>query len=92
MLVTSITPCRGSCLEVYFFVPSVICGGLTGNLKGTHMTWGLNFAFDNATNAVNMAQSIFRAFSPASEATKNGVVLDFIELGMYFLSHSSPPL
>lgn len=46
------------------------------------MSWGLNFAYDNATNAVNMAQSIFRAFSPASEATHNGVVLDFIELGM----------
>ena len=46
------------------------------------MTWGLNFAYDNATNAVNMAQSIFRAFSPKSETTKNGVALDFIELGM----------
>lgn len=46
------------------------------------MTWGLNFGFDNKTNAVNMAQSIFRAFSPASKTTKNGVVLDFIELGM----------
>ena len=60
----------------------MICGGLKGNFKGTHMTWGLNFAYDNATNAVNMARSIFRAFSPASETSKNGVVLDFIELGM----------
>jgi len=46
------------------------------------MTWGLNFAYDNATNAVDMALSIFRAFSPASETSKNGVVLDLIELGM----------
>jgi hypothetical protein len=46
------------------------------------MTWGLNFGYDNATNAVNMAQSIFRAFSPASKTTKNGVILDLIELGM----------
>jgi hypothetical protein len=45
------------------------------------MTWGLNFKYDNATNAANMAKSIFRAFSPVSETTKNGVVLDAIELG-----------
>lgn len=47
------------------------------------MVWGLNLGYNNATNAVNMAQSIFRAFSPSSEVTKNGVVLDFIELGMF---------
>lgn len=46
------------------------------------MTWSLNLAYDNATNAVNMAQSIFRAFSPTSETTKGGVVLDLVELGM----------
>ena len=51
------------------------------------MTWGLDFGYDNVTNAVNMAQSIFRAFSPASETTKNDVVLDLIEFGM-----SSEPL
>lgn len=51
-------------------------------LPGTHMTWGLNLGYDNATNAVKMAQSIFQAYSPTSEATKNGVVLDLIELGM----------
>ena len=45
------------------------------------MSWGLNLGYNNETNAVHMAQSIFRAFSPPSEATKNGVVLDFIELG-----------
>ena len=63
----------------------MICGGFKpeGNLKGTDMTWGLNFAYDNDTNAVNMAQSIFRAFSPTSEATRNGVVLGLIELGVY---------
>ena len=47
------------------------------------MTWGLNFAYDNDTNAVNMAQSISRAFSPTSKTTKSGVVLRLIELGMY---------
>jgi hypothetical protein len=47
------------------------------------MTWGLNFAYDNDTNAVNMAQSIFRAFSPTSETTRNGVVLGLIELGTH---------
>ncbi|KAF9644536.1 glycoside hydrolase family 79 protein [Thelephora ganbajun] len=49
--------------------------------RGTHMTWGLNLGYSNVTNAVNMAQSIFRAFSSASETTRNGVVLDLIELG-----------
>ena len=60
----------------------VMFGKLKGDFKGTHMTWGLNFAYDNATNAVNMAQSVFRAFSPGSETIENGVVLDSIELGM----------
>jgi hypothetical protein len=45
------------------------------------MSWGLNLGYNNDINAVHMAQSIFRAFSPASETTKNGVVPDFIELG-----------
>lgn len=75
------------CLSKYMpnggnFPYSVICGELKGNFKGTHMTWGLNFGYDNATNAVNMAQSIFRAFSPASETAKNGIVLNSIELGV----------
>jgi len=82
MSVMSITACRSSCQEVRILCILRDCGALKGNLKGTHMTWGLNFAYDNATNAVNMAQSIFRAFSPKSETTKNGVALDFIELGM----------
>jgi len=82
MSVTSITACRSSCQEVRILRIPSDCGALKGDLKGTRMTWGLNFAYDNATNAVNMAQSIFRAFSPGSETTKNGVVLDFIELGM----------
>ena len=51
------------------------------DLKGTHVTWGLNLKSDNATNAVNMAQSVLRAFSSTSETTKNGVVLGFLELG-----------
>ena len=63
-------------------MPSVVRGGLKGNSQGTHMTWGLNFGYDNVTNAVDMTQSIFRTFSPTSETTKNGVTLDFIELGM----------
>ena len=46
------------------------------------MTWGLNLGYNNVTNAVNMAQSIFQTFSPTSETTKGGVTLDFIELGM----------
>ena len=47
---------------------------------GTHMVWGVNFGADNATNAVNMAKSILKAF--ASSAVKAaGVVLDRIEVG-----------
>ena len=56
------------------------------------MTWGLNFAYDNTTNAVNMARSIIRAFSPASETTKHGVVLDLIELGRTLALFESAPL
>lgn len=64
---------------------AVICGGLRlkRRVEGTQMTWGFNFASNNDTNAVNMAQSIFRAFSATSETTRNGVVLGLIELGMY---------
>jgi len=51
------------------------------------MTWGLNLGNGNLTNGVKMAQSIFRAFSPGSETNKNGVTLEFIELGT-----SSEPL
>ena len=56
------------------------------------MTWSLNFGFDNSTNAVNMAQSIFQAFSSASETTKNGVVLDLVELGTFSDSFILPGL
>ncbi|GJJ10641.1 hypothetical protein Clacol_004868 [Clathrus columnatus] len=31
--------------------------------RGTQMTWGVNLGADNATNAVNMAKSILRAFA-----------------------------
>jgi hypothetical protein len=45
------------------------------------MTWGLNLGYDDIQNAINMAQSIMRAFSTDGEVVKNGVVLDFLELG-----------
>jgi hypothetical protein len=45
------------------------------------MTWGLNLGYDNIQNAINMAQSIMRAFSTDGEVVKNGVFLDFLELG-----------
>ena len=83
MSATNTTVCPSSCPEVGVLrALRVMFGKLKGDFKGTHMTWGLNFAYDNATNAVNMAQSVFRAFSPGSETIENGVVLDFIELGM----------
>ncbi|GJE97273.1 glycoside hydrolase family 79 protein [Phanerochaete sordida] len=47
---------------------------------GTHMTWGVNLGLDNATNALNMANAILRAFlTPAVKLS--GVVLDLIEIG-----------
>jgi len=46
------------------------------------MTWGLNLGDGNVTNKADMAQSIFRAFSPESETTENGVTLELVELGM----------
>lgn len=53
------------------------------------MTWGINLGLDNATNAMNMANSILKAF--ASAAVKQaGVVLDFLEIGEFsFLSLST---
>ncbi|KAI0092691.1 glycoside hydrolase family 79 protein [Irpex rosettiformis] len=47
---------------------------------GTHMTWGINLGLDNATNAMNMANSILRAFSSAAVQAA-GVVLDLLEIG-----------
>jgi len=47
------------------------------------MTWGLNLGDGNITNEVEMARTIFEVFSPESEATENGVTLDFIELGTF---------
>jgi hypothetical protein len=37
--------------------------------------------YDDIQNAINMAQSIMRAFRTCGEVVKNGVVLDFLELG-----------
>ena len=48
--------------------------------RGTHMTWGVNLGADNATNAVNMAKSIIKAFSD-DDVKASGVVLDLIEVG-----------
>ena len=48
--------------------------------RGTHMTWGINFGANNATNAVNMAKSVFRAFQNAA-VIASGVVLDRLEVG-----------
>ena len=48
--------------------------------RGTHFIWGINFAADNVTNAVNMAKAIFRAFD--DDAVRSaGVVLDRLEIG-----------
>jgi hypothetical protein len=46
------------------------------------MTWGVNLGSDNATNAVNMAQSILDAFS-SPDMKQSGVLLDLIEIGRY---------
>ncbi|KAH9941692.1 glycoside hydrolase family 79 protein [Epithele typhae] len=48
--------------------------------RGTHMTWGVNLGADNATNAVNMAKAIVRAFK-STVVKASGVVLDYIEVG-----------
>ena len=50
------------------------------HVAGTHMTWGINFGLDNATNARNMASSVLRAFSSAAVQAA-GVVLDLFEIG-----------
>lgn len=44
------------------------------------MTWGINLGLDNATNAVNMAKSIIKAFS-SSAVQRAGVTLDLLEIG-----------
>ena len=46
------------------------------------MTWGVNLGLNNATNAVNMAQSIMKAFGTAAVKSA-GVVLDLIEIGSF---------
>ena len=48
--------------------------------SGTHMVWGVNFGADNATNAVNMAKSIMKAFASSAVKAAN-VILDRIEVG-----------
>ncbi|KAI0337156.1 glycoside hydrolase family 79 protein [Trametopsis cervina] len=48
--------------------------------RGTHMTWGINFGADNATNALNMAVSILKAFGSVA-VQRAGVVLDLLEIG-----------
>ncbi|KIJ51887.1 glycoside hydrolase family 79 protein [Sphaerobolus stellatus SS14] len=48
--------------------------------SGTVMTWGVNLAQDNATNAVNMAKSILRAFR-SKAVTDANVKLELIEIG-----------
>ncbi|KIJ48636.1 glycoside hydrolase family 79 protein, partial [Sphaerobolus stellatus SS14] len=45
--------------------------------SGTIMTWGVNLGLDNATNAVNMAKSIMKAFG-TSAVKAAGVTLDLI--------------
>ena len=44
------------------------------------MTWGINFGLDNATNAVNLANSILKAFSSAAVKSAE-VFLDLLEIG-----------
>ncbi|KAI0753139.1 glycoside hydrolase family 79 protein [Daedaleopsis nitida] len=48
--------------------------------SGTHMTWGVNLGADNVTNAVNMINSIIKAFE-TSAVQGSGVVLDLVEVG-----------
>ena len=47
---------------------------------GTHMIWGVNFGFDNVTNAVNIAQAIAGAFM-SPEVVESGVILERLEVG-----------
>ncbi|KAI0642794.1 glycoside hydrolase family 79 protein [Trametes meyenii] len=48
--------------------------------RGTRTVWGVNLGADNATNAVNTARAIVRAFDN-DEVNASGVVLDRLELG-----------
>lgn len=44
------------------------------------MVWGVNFGYNNVTNAVNMAKAIVNAFA-SSDVIDSGVVLERIEVG-----------
>lgn len=48
--------------------------------SGTHMIWGVNLGLNNATNAVNMAKSIVKAFATQQVRAAN-IHLDLIEVG-----------
>jgi hypothetical protein len=52
---------------------------------GTHMIWGVNLGLDNATNAVNMATSIIKAFGTPEVLAAN-ITLDLIEVGQSDIS------
>ncbi|KZT63900.1 glycoside hydrolase family 79 protein [Daedalea quercina L-15889] len=48
--------------------------------SNTRMVWGVNFGYNNITNAVNMAKAIVNAFlSP--DVIESGVILERIEVG-----------
>ena len=47
---------------------------------GTHMVWGVNFGFNNVTNAVNIAKAIAGAFK-SPEVVESGVILERLEVG-----------
>ncbi|KAH9928926.1 glycoside hydrolase family 79 protein [Fomitopsis serialis] len=48
--------------------------------SGTHMVWGVNLGFNNATNAVNMVKAIINAFA-SPDVIESGVILERIEVG-----------
>jgi len=50
------------------------------------MIWGVNLGFDNATNAINMAKSILKAFA-TSAVKRAGVTLQLIEIGKMSEKH-----
>ena len=55
------------------------------------MTWGINLGLDNATNALNLANSILKAFSSAAVQSAQ-VFLDLLEIGQFSPSWRCAPV
>ena len=74
---------RGTYIRIYAPCPRA------ERSAGTSMVWGVNLGLNNVTNAVNMGESIMRAFAdPAVIAS--GVSLERIEVGTHSSTYSPP--